>query len=188
MMHVNPSFPRVPSRIYGYSIAEVDSFIQDARTAFDTTYAPAVKLTSADIRSTTFSPEKGGYATKQVDAALDRLETSFAERERAVGIASGGEANWVRQSDHEAAVLSARFDRKDKQRFRRVRPLERGYSVKDVDRFSADVTAYLAEGKPLAVNFARSVAFRSQLNGYDEAQVDAALDAVVGLLLARGQS
>lgn len=185
---MNPSFPRVKSRELGYSVSEVDLFINQARRAFDTDYSHAVSLTSENIRTVSFPAESGGYAPRVVDAALERLETAFAERERAVGIAARGEAGWIQQANFEAATLTARFDRKSKQRFNRAGMFERGYSIKDVDSYSKKVLAYLQSGTPLTVSDVRSVAFRAQLGGYDEAQVDAVLDAVVALLLARGQS
>ena len=188
MRVVTPSFPRVKGRALGYSMAEVDAFIAEARTAYDTAYAPAVSLTSTGIRTISFPAEKGGYSTRHVDAALERLETAFAERERAVAIAADGEGAWLEKASHEAAVLTARFARSPKKRFSKVSWLEQGYGVKDVDAFSDKVSAFLEEGTPLSIDEVRSVTFRAQCGGYDEAQVDAALDAVVALLLALGQS
>lgn len=185
---VSPTFSRVKSREVGYSVPDVDSFINQARRAFDTDYSHAVSLTAEEIRTAAFSAELGGYKPAEVDAALERLETAFADRERAVGIAAHGEAAWIQQANHEAAVLTARLDRKAKQRFNRVGLFERGYSVKDVDSYSKKLLAYLESGTPLTVSEVRSVAFRAQFGGYNEVQVDAVLDAVVGLLLARGQS
>jgi DivIVA domain-containing protein len=188
MRVVTPSFPRVKGRAVGYSVPEVDEFIRQARTAFNTEYARAVQITSEDVRTASFKAEAGGYSPREVDAALERLETAFAERERAVGIAAQGEGGWIRQANYEAAILTARFARKPKQRFNRASLFERGYSVKDVDSYSKKVLAYLESGSTLTVSDVRSVAFRGQLGGYDEAQVDAVLDATVALLLARGQS
>ena len=185
---MTPTFPRLKGRTYGYSIEAVDAFIDQARTAYDTAYAPAVVLTSANIRTVSFPAQKGGYSTRHVDAALERLETAFAERERAVAIAAEGEASWLEKASHESAVLTARFARSSKKRFNRVGLFEQGYAIKDVDVFSEKVSAYLEEGAPLSVDEVRSVVFRAQRGGYDEAQVDAALDAVTALLLALGQS
>lgn len=185
---VTPSFPRAKGRVLGYSLAEVDDFIHQARTAFNTEYARAVRLTSSDIRTISFAAETGGYLPSAVDQALDRLETAFAERERAIAIAEQGEGQWVQQSNYEAAILTARFARKAKQRFNRTGLFDRGYSVKDVDLYSKKVLAYLESGSPITVAEVRSVAFPAQFGGYEEAQVDAVLDALVALLLARGQS
>jgi len=43
---------------------------------------------------------------------------------------------------------------------------------------------YLATGQSVTVEQVRSVAFRMQRGGYQEAQVDAVLDAVVEVMLA----
>ena len=188
MRVVTPNFPRVKGRALGYSMTDVDAFIAEARSAYDNAYAPAVTLTAVGIRTVSFPAEKGGYSTRHVDAALERLETAFAERERAVAIAADGEAAWLDKASHEAAVLTARFARNPKKRFAKVGWLEQGYAVKDVDAFSEKVSAYLKEGATLTIDEVRSVTFRAQRGGYDEAQVDAALDAVVSLLLALGQS
>lgn len=185
---MSPSFPRVKRTVPGYAVAPVDAFLDQARSAYDSTYAQATGLTSTEIRSVSFPQERGGYSSRHVDAALERLEDAFAERERAIGIAAAGEAAWLEKASHESAVLTARFARRPKHRFARVGTFVQGYEVKDVDVFADKVSAFLENGAPLTLADVRSVTFRARRGGYDEVQVDAALDAVVALLLALGQS
>lgn len=185
---MSPTFPRVKRSAPGYGTAQVDAFLEQARAAYDSTYAQATLLTSTDIRTVSFPQERGGYSSRHVDAALERLENAFAERERAIAIAANGEAAWLEKASHESAVLTARFARKPKHRFTRVGAFEQGYAIADVDAFAEKVSAFLEAGGPLTVDEVRSVTFRARRGGYDEVQVDAALDAVVALLLALGQA
>ncbi|MDH6239640.1 DivIVA domain-containing protein [Aurantimicrobium minutum] len=182
------SFPRVKRGARGYNAEQVDAFIAQARVAYDSNIAGAVTLTSTDIRNTAFSLQKGGYSTRHVDGALERLETAFAERERAVALATMGEAAWLQQTSELSAALTSRFARKPGQRFNKAKFLAQGYKIKDVDAFAERVNAFLTTGEPLSVADVRSVTFRPGRGGYDEAQVDAVLDALVELLLALGNN
>lgn len=182
------SFPRVKRGTRGYDANQVDAFIAEARIAYDNTIAGATSLSSAGIRNTAFSLQKGGYSTRHVDGALERLETAFADRERAVALATMGEAAWLQQSSELSAALTARFGRKSGHRFNKVKLFAQGYKVKDVDVFAERVNAFLTTGEPLSAADVRAVTFRAGRGGYDEAQVDAALDALVELLLALGNN
>jgi DivIVA domain-containing protein len=182
------TFPRVKRGTRGYNTTEVDAFIAEARVAYDSNIAGSATLTSRAIRDTSFALHKGGYSTRHVDGALERLETAFAERERAVALATMGEAAWLEQASQVAAVLTARFSRQAKHRFNRVGIFTQGYAVKDVDAFAERVSAYLLQGEPLSIPDVRSVTFRAARGGYDEAQVDAVLDALVDLLLSLGNN
>ena len=53
-----------------------------------------------------------------------------------------------------------------------------------VDAFAEQLTSYFQDGKPMSVDDVRTVAFRTRRGGYNEAQVDLLLDAVVGVMLA----
>lgn len=185
---MSKTFPLVKRGVLGYNVSQVDAFIAEARVAYDNQIAGATSLTSTAIRQTSFGPEKGGYSTKHVDGALERLETAFADRERAVALATSGEAHWLHQASVKSAELTARFSREPKHIFRRAGFLVQGYAIKDVDAFAARVRGFLTEGTPLTVADVRSVTFRPSRGGYDEAQVDAVLDAVIDLLLSLGNS
>lgn len=181
------SFPRVKRGTRGYNTTEVDAFISQARVAYDNNIAGVVSLTSRSIRETSFDTHKGGYSTRHVDGALERLETAFAERERAVALATIGEGAWLEQSSQISEVLTSRFSRKPKHRFARVGLFTQGYAVTDVDAFTDRVVGFLLRGEEITVADVRSVTFRAARGGYEEAQVDAALDAVVELLLSLGK-
>ena len=121
-------------------------------------------------------------------SACGGCSAAFAERERAVALATMGEAAWLEKASQNSAVLTARFSREPKHRFNRAGFLAQGYAIKDVDAFSDRLLAYLLQGEPLSVADVRSVTFRAARGGYDEAQVDAVLDAVVDLLLSLGNN
>jgi DivIVA domain-containing protein len=180
------TFPRVTRGARGYNTTEVDAFIAEARIAYDSNIAGASTLTSHAIRDMSFALHKGGYSTRHVDGALERLETAFAERERAVALATMGEAAWLERASQLSAVLTARFSRPAKHRFTRAGILTQGYAIKDVDAFADRVVAYLLHGEPLSVADVRSVTFRAARGGYEESQVDAVLDSLVDLLLSLG--
>ncbi|MEY4996730.1 MAG: hypothetical protein RLY59_134 [Actinomycetota bacterium] len=152
------SFPRVKRGARGYNAEQVDAFIAQARVAYDSNIAGAVTLTSTDIRNTAFA------------------------------LATMGEAAWLQQTSELSAALTSRFARKPGQRFNKAKFLAQGYKVKDVDAFAERVNAFLTTGEPLSVADVRSVTFRPGRGGYDEAQVDAVLDALVELLLALGNN
>lgn len=180
------NFPRVKRNIRGYNVEDVDAFIDRARIAYDTNVAGAETLTSQGIRATAFRIKKGGYSTTHVDAALERLEDAFAERERVIAIAQQGEQNVLMQAEQLGAELSARFDRPAKKKFRRVGLFTQGYALKDVDAFSDKIASFLRGEGDLSVSDIRSVTFRSSRRGYDENQVDAVLDALIEMLLILG--
>ena len=182
------SFPHVKRRVRGYRVDEVDSFITVARSAYDSPIAGVETLTSQAIRATSFGIQKGGYSTTHVDAALERLETAFADRERAIVLATQGEDAVIAEATELAATLTARFDRKPRHRFRRVSVLAQGYAPKDVDAFTDRLAEFMKTGSGVTIADIRAVTFRSALGGYEEAQVDAVLDALIELLLSLGNN
>ena len=182
------SFPRVKRRVRGYRVDEVDAFIAVARNAYDSPIAGVETLSSQAIRATSFASQKGGYSTTHVDAALERLETAFADRERAIVLATRGEDAIVAEATELARTLTARFDRKPRHRFRRVSFLAQGYAPKDVDAFTERLAEFMRTGSGVSVADIRAVTFRSALGGYEEAQVDAVLDALIELLLSLGNN
>lgn len=180
------SFPRVKKSSRGYNVDEVDAFIAQARIAYDSNVAGAESLSSQAIRGTAFHVSKGGYSTRHVDAALERLENAFADRERVIAVAHMGEQAVLQQAETLGQSLADRFSRPNKKRFRRVGLFSHGYAVKDVDAFAARVNDYLSGNGELTASDVRSVTFRSAKRGYSEAQVDAVLDALIELFLLLG--
>ncbi len=181
------SFERVARTDYGYNAKQVDQFLQRARVSLETPAAAVHPIKSADVRSVSFDPVKGGYSATAVDAALDRLEDAFARRERDELIAEHGEEAWLRQIGQLSGTLRGRLHRPDGDRFRRpVKKKARSYNTRDVDRLCKDLIGYLEEDKPLSVDNVRRAVFRPAVgkDGYEETQVDAFLDRVVELMAA----
>lgn len=176
------TFPRTPKK-QGYDVEQVDAFLQTARRAYDDDDASA-PLTSADIRRTAFSMQKGGYSTTHVDAALERLEDAFAQREREQARQSAGDAAWFADAKSTAQVVLNRLDRPIGHRFDRVSVLTLGYNRQDVDRFANRLVKYFQDGRPMSVEEVRTVTFRQQRGGYREVQVDLLLDSVTDVMLA----
>ncbi|MEU2203164.1 DivIVA domain-containing protein [Microbacterium oleivorans] len=177
------AFPKTSGRRKGYSPRAVDEFLASARVAFE---ADDTDLTSADVRAAAFPLVSEGYAIDAVDAALARIEDAFAQRERVTAMNQRGARAWVGASRALAQEILDRLSRKPRHRFRRVSPLRFGYRVDEVDLVAGRIARYLESGEGLTIEQVRSVAFRMQLRGYDEAQVDAVLDAVVDVMQSVG--
>jgi DivIVA domain-containing protein len=176
------NFPTVARSKLGYDIREVDAFLARARRAYDRTGEEDV--TAADLRRAAFGLEKGGYQTSAVDAALERLEDAFATRERETSIREAGEKSWYKGTRKLAQEIIERLRRPEGHRFDRMGALAIGYSVKEVDRFTDRVRAFLEDGAELPLEEVRAVAFRPAHHGYREAQVDLLIDGVVEVMLA----
>ena len=177
------AFPKTSGRRKGYEPGVVDEFLSAARTAFE---AEDTKLRSDDIRAAAFPLVRDGYAVEAVDAALARIEDAFAQRERAVAMSQRGARAWVGASRALAQEILDRLSRPARRRFRRVSFLRFGYRVDEVDLVAGRIARYLESGESLTIEQVRTVAFRMQLRGYDEAQVDAVLDSVVDVMQSVG--
>jgi len=177
------AFPFVTGRSKGYAPDAVDAFLERARIAYE---GGDDELTAADVRRAAFPVRRGGYDIVAVDAALSRLEDAFALRERQAALSELGAHAWVGDSRARAQEILDRLRRPRKKRFTRVGPLRFGYRVDEVDIVADRLARYLETGEGVSVAQVRTVAFRMQLRGYDEAQVDAVLDGVVDVMLAVG--
>lgn len=177
------TFPHARRR--GYDVDEVEDFLVRARLAYQSADGEPA-LTAEEIRRTGFTLRKGGYAPEHVDAALERLEDAFARRERESAVTAAGDRAWFDDAKDRAQEILDRVVRPRRHRFRRTTVLAVGYSVADVDAFADRIAAFLQTGAPLTVGELRTVAFRSQRGGYDEAQVDVLLDATIDVLVAVG--
>ncbi len=181
----SPPFVRVGRSELGYSTKQVDVFLRRARAYYTSQDADQKALTSHDVRSVSFDPAKGGYEALAVDAALDRLEDVFAQRERDQLVSSHGEEAWLLQIGRISSVLRARLHRGDGERFRRPKGRQtRSYNVTDVDGLCHELLAYFEADKPMSVDVARRAVFAAAkgATGYEESQVDAFLDRVVELM------
>ena len=180
-------FARVGRREYGYKAKQVDKFLTRARTFYNSDGTDGEAVTSAHVRTMAFDPARGGYEPRAVDAALDRLEDVFAQRERDTLIGSNGEQAWLMQIGRISAVLRGRLHRPPGERFRRPsRQNAASYSIEDVDALCKELLGYFENDMPLSVDVVRRAVFREAVgqDGYEETQVDAFLDRVVELMAA----
>ncbi|MCL2515990.1 MAG: DivIVA domain-containing protein, partial [Microbacteriaceae bacterium] len=160
---------------------QVDAFLDHARAVFD---GREQGLAATDIRRTAFDLVKHGYEPVAVDAALERLEDVFAERERQAARRELGEKEWFGRARELAQVIVNRLNRPDGERFTRAGFFGHGYDVEQVDQFSSRLIRYFSEGLPVSVEEVRTVVFRGERGGYTEAQVDLLLDSVTDVMLA----
>lgn len=193
-------FPRTDKKTLGYSLKEVEEFLKIARRAFDTpepfvpdsaslaasadTPGADRVMTAADIRHTAFSMQKGGYVPAQVDAAMERLEDAFADRDRDRDALLHGEKAWAENIRVTSAEILARLQRGPGKRFSRASFLSVGYRRADVDRLAAKLVKHFEGGRSVSLDEVRTAVFRPERGGYREAQVDLVLDSVVEVMLA----
>lgn len=200
---VTSTFPLARSGKPGYRTDEVDSFLERARVAFAAApgsdampsfdVAPSTEvsppsdavITSDSVRHTAFRVVRTkGYSARHVDAALERLEEAFAQREREHAIARQGSDAYYAEARATAQEIIDRLARPAGSKFRRMSFLARGYHPADVDVFSKRMSAYFEQGQSLPVETVRTIAFRARYRGYHETQVDLLLDTVIRLMLA----
>jgi DivIVA domain-containing protein len=181
---VSTTFPRTRNSRRGYSIDQVEDFLEDARRAYSAALSEPAVVTSQTIRQMAFDMQKGGYSAVDVDAALERLEDAFASRERERAIQLQGDETWYTEAKAIAQEILNRLARPAGHRFDRVSFLASGYHRKDVDAFADRLVEYFQDGKPMSIDEVRTIAFRPQKGGYRETQVDLLIDAVVNVMLA----
>lgn len=182
---MSTTFPRTRRSKRGYNVAEVEDFLQEARTAYSAPAGSPAVVDAKTIRLTAFGFERGGYSPSHVDAALERLEDAFATREKERAFAApGGDAAWYTQARGTAQAILNRIDRPAGHRFNRAGALSQGYRPRDVDDFTDRLTDYFQRGKAMSVDEVRTVVFRSSSGGYSETQVDLLLDTVINVMLA----
>ncbi len=180
---MSATFPKVTGSERGYDVEQVETFLQEARSA----YAGEADVRSIDaesIRHTAFSMVKGGYAPQHVDSALERLEDAFAMRERERVLRQTGDETWFSEARELAEAIVQRLERPAGHRFDRVSFLTTGYHPSDVDAFVTKLRGYFSEGRPLSIEDVRTSVFRPRRGGYREGQVDLVLDSVVDVMLA----
>ena len=181
---MSTTFPRIRKSRRGYSVDQVEDFLEEARRAYSADSTEPAVVNATNIRRMAFSLEKGGYSPAHVDAALERLEDAFASRERERVIQLNGDEAWYTEARSIAREILDRLVRPLGHRFDRAGVLSNGYHRKEVDAFAARLTNYFQDGRPMSIDEVRTVAFRAQKGGYREAQVDLLLDAVVTVMLA----
>ncbi|MHA3684627.1 DivIVA domain-containing protein [Leucobacter sp. HY1908] len=182
---MHTAFPLATGSELAYRPDQVDAFLSLARGAYEGAPDQAAALTSRDVRGASFAVKRGGYAARYVDAALDRLEEVFFERERRAAVRGGDENAWWDETRALLSEVRGRIGRPRGRKFKRRSILATGYRRSQVDAFLERVGEMFERRefdlKPADV---RDVVFHSERSGYDEDQVDALLDAVVDLMLA----
>ncbi len=181
---MSSTFPRARKSRRGYAVDQVDEFLEDARRAYNVEPGNPAGLESDDIRHTSFALQKGGYSPTHVDAALERLEDAFANRERESARAKMGDAAWFNIARTNAKEIIDRLARPKGHRFRRAGILRDGYDRKQVDAFADRLSDYFLKATPMSVDDVRLIAFRPVKGGYSESQVDYFLDSVIAVMLA----
>lgn len=179
---MSTTFPR--ARKLGYDVAQVEDFLEDARQAYHAQPGEAVLVTAAAIRQQAFAMKRHGYAPGHVDAALERLEDAFAQKERENALRTAGGDAWYAQARETAQVILDRVVRPRGRRFRRVNIFTLGYRVREVDQLADRISAYFQAGRPLSIEELRTAVFPSARGGYQEAQVDMVIDATIEVMLA----
>jgi DivIVA domain-containing protein len=182
---MSSTFPRTRSKLPGYNVDQVEDFLEDARQAYVSDPALPTVVSSDSIRRTAFELQKGGYSPVHVDAALERLEDAFAqrERERAMSV-PGGENAWFDEARSTAQTILDRLARPNGEKFSRMGALAKGYDVEEVDAFAGRLIDYFQSGTPMSIEEVRTVAFAPSRRGYTEGEVDYLLETVVKVMLA----
>lgn len=181
----NSKFKLVGPKEIGYSVKQVDVFLDRARAYFLNPDTGSSAITSHDVRTASFDPARGGYRAQAVDAAMDRIEDEFVIREKELLISVEGEQAWMIKIGKTAALLRARLHRPEGERFRRPsKKSVQSYSIADVDLLCTELLTYIEDNGELSVDVVRRSVFGSAKGaaGYEESQVDAFLDRVVELM------
>lgn len=178
------AFPLASGKQLGYRQDQVDTFLQRARATYEFQGQVPQAVTAAEIRNKAFGLKRKGYSARFVDAAMDRLEEVFFERERRARIAQIGEDAWWAEVQQLLSEVRGRLQRPRGKRLRRRGLFASGYRCSQVDAFLDRVAGMLAGQEALTTAEVRSAVFHPQWRGYDEDQVDALLDAVIELMLS----
>jgi DivIVA domain-containing protein len=162
------SLPKVAKGKLGYSVSQVDQVLARARDQYAN---PAFKVLDwRELTATSFTLEKGGYQTTAVDAALDKLQDTFVERE-------AKQTNFAIGDLKE--LLLGRTERPKGKRFSKVGVLRKGYARPQVDALLELFTEHVAAEDEISLDELRELKFKLQRGGYIESQVDAYVDRMV---------
>ena len=174
------SFKNVSKNKLGYEPTEVDAFILRARDHYNNVSAQLVDW--RDLTDHKFALTKGGYDIRAVDAAIDKLQDTFAERELSkksnpfAASFSGSILTELR------GLLLSRANRPKNHYFKRVNVFGVGYSRKEVNALMEVVQEFLEGEEILTLEDVRSLRFKVKRGGYIESQVDAYIGRLVEYL------
>lgn len=174
------AFEKVKPKLLGYDTEQVDAFLQLAKRQFES--PELTVLASERVRQTEFDLVKGGYVIALVDAALDKLEDTFANRELQNQISSRGLEAVIDRKARIIEIVSARLARPKGKRFSRATWPLRGYNRKQVDSICNLIDQHVKNGDQLDIEQVRRILFKAKRGGYAENEVDAFLDRVVEIL------
>lgn len=173
-------FERAKGRKHGYSVEQVDAFVEMARQQYER--PEGLLLASERVRETEFDLVRGGYEVSAVDSALDRIEDALADRELKRKLEKRGEHAIADQLERTSEVVRTRAERPKGKRFERVSWPARGYNLKQVDALCNLILEHLVNSEPLLMSEVRRIVFSAQRGGYAENQVDAFIDRVIQIL------
>lgn len=161
----------------GYNPKQVDALFDLAKRQYEN---PSLVLVRAsDLRGLRLDLVKGGYATSQVDAALDNLEDHFITAEVAAFRQRFGDQELAKRFAELREALVPRLQREKNQRFAKVSLLARGYDRKKVDELCDQLLVHFEGARKLKVVNLRRVQFSSKPLGYSMPQVDSFIDRVI---------
>lgn len=178
-------FPKAGAFRRGYEPQDVDAFFMRARSAYEGG-VPASQFSGKQVQNAAFPLKMGGYDTRSVDSALNRLEAAFVQRDKVDFISVNGEAQWHARVAEQATTLYPRLLRPNGERFSHPPRGTKGYQAAEVDALLERITAYFDSNAPLTVGDVRFALFRAAkgTQAYREDQVDAYLGRMVEILLA----
>lgn len=161
----------------GYNPKQVDALFDLARRQYENPNLVLVR--ASDLRGLRLDLVRGGYATNQVDAALDNLEDHFIKAEVAAFRERFGDQELAKRYSELRDALISKLKREKGQRFTKVSIISRGYDKKKVDELCDQLLAHFDVTRKLKVGDLRRVQFSSTRLGYSMPQVDSFLDRVI---------
>ncbi len=161
----------------GYDPKQVDALFDLAKRQYEN--PSLVLVRAADLRGLRLDLVRGGYATSQVDAALDNLEDHFIKAEVTAFRERFGDQELAKRYAELRDALIPRLGRDKAQRFTKVSLLSRGYDKKKVDALCDQLIAHFNGTTKLKVGEIRRIQFGSTRLGYSMPQVDSFLDRVI---------
>jgi DivIVA domain-containing protein len=161
----------------GYNPKQVDALFDLAKRQYEN--PNLVLIRASDLRGLRLDLVRGGYATNQVDAALDNLEDHFITAEVSAFRERFGDQELAKRYSELKDALIPRLSREKSQRFAKVSILARGYDKKKVDALCDQLLAHFDGTSKLKVTDLRRVQFHSTRLGYSMPQVDSFLDRAI---------
>ena len=181
---MSETFPKAKFLQRGYDREEVDEFFDTARSAYEGGVS-AEQFSFPQVQQAAFELVRRGYQTTEVDAALNRLESAFLQRDRADFITVNGENEWFTRTSERATDLYPRLLRPRGERFSHPES-GKGYDSEQVDDLLDRLTDYFDQQGDLDPRDIRNALFKAtkRKKSYDEAQVDSFLRVATSVLMS----